>query len=1111
MKKNDPMQRHRGWPMLKKMLIIMKLTTVLFFIALFQVSASKTYSQVTKLSLKFENETLENVFSKIEANSEFSIFYKNELIKNSKEVSGEFKDALIFDILDQVLKSENLSYTIKDKLIMIVSKDYVAGEGMSQQNERKVNGKVTDQSGAPIPGASVVIKGTTNGVVTDNDGNFILPNIPENGTLVFSFVGMKGQEIPVGSKQTINVAMVEETIALDEVISIGYGTKRKADLTGSVVRADINLFKDQPNTSIAQSLQGTVPGLNVGAVTSAGEDPSVSIRGVNSFSGSTAPLIILDGVIFHGALIDINQNDIESVDILKDASAKAIYGSQAANGIMIITSKKGDKNKKPVFNFSTYHAIQTPSNRLHPLNKAEYLNKIGQYNYEKAYLAPDYTQTDPSFDVSNYFMWPTTKDGFLNGTNTNWLDLATRNGSITNTNLSMAGSSNRTNYFLSSEYIKQDGYVRNDQYSKYTIRANFENHVTDWLTLGMQTFVSSGDYSGVPANLETAYLLHPMVAPYNADGSLKKFVLGGIINPLKNLEIDDFDKRLNIFGNFSANFTIPYVKGLSYKINYAANYRTQRNYQANKWANGDKGSAYKYNGESQDQTLDNIVTYKRRFYEKHDLDATLLYGYEKRDGEGTNGSGGLFLNQALGYNGLQNGDANSRGISSSGWKEYSLYQMARLNYKYNDRYLVTLSVRRDGFSGFGSNKKFGVFPSAALAWVATKEKFIAEALPWADNLKVRGSYGTSGNRTAGRYSTLAKVSSSYVYVFGDNGTPAYGQTISSLANNDLGWETTTGLNAAIDFGVLKNRISGSIEYYNNKTKDVLFDVLLPLMTGFNSVTTNIGKIANNGIEVSITSVNIKKANFTWETTVNFSKNNNKIVSILGPKNGVESDLIANGLFIGKPLGAIYNYNVIGKYQISDTRPAGFRPGHYKEEDLNGDGKIDPTNDRKILGSSIPAYRFSIINTFSYKNWSLSVFVNSIQGGKNNYLGDINPRHYSGWYSSADFSNVNTPRELDFWSPTNPNAKFAVPKYDDPISPAIYKSRSFVRLQDINLTYKIPCKRLNIGVDALGIFFSGKNLYTWTNWIGTDPETGASFSLGAFPVMTSYSLGFNLTF
>jgi TonB-dependent starch-binding outer membrane protein SusC len=1107
-------------PPLKKLIMELKLAILVIVVSVSNVFASNSYSQVAKVSLDMKNTSLEQVMDEIESQSEFYFIFNQKQIDVNRVVDIQVDNKLITDILPGLFNGTNINYAVLDRKILLTTdpldNSILPVASGTELQQKQITGTITDKDGNPLAGVNVVVTGTTTGTMSDIAGKYNIEVAQGAKSLTFTFIGMEPQVISIGTMTQINLTMAESSIGLDEVVVIGYGTMKKSDLTGSVQRADLKLFKDQPNTSIIQSLQGTVPGLNVGAVTAAGQDPSVSIRGKISFSGSSSPLVVVDGVVYHGSYVELNQNDIESIDILKDASSKAIYGSQAANGVILITSKKGKKEAKPVFNFSSYYAIQTPSSILHPLDRQGFIDHIGWVEYDNAYLAPDYTQPNSAFNPTNYMTYgPETLEGFNNGTNVDWLDLATQNGSLSNNNVSMTGSTGKTSYFLSAGYTKQKGYLKNDEYGKINIRANFDNDVTKWLNIGMQTFLTSGDYSGAAANLSYANLVNPLDAAYNEDGSLRTYVLGGITNPLLNLKIDDFDKRLNLFGNFTANFTIPFVKGLSYKINYSTNYRNQRQYQFNPYGANETGSSYKYNDYSQDQSLDNIVTYKRLFGEKHDLNVTMVYGYEQRDGENTLASGAMFVNKVLGYNGLEYGDVNSRSVESGAWNENSLYQMGRLNYKYNDRYIATLTIRRDGFSGFGTNKKFGTFPSAALGWVMSKEQFIANALPWVSNLKLRVSYGSSGNRTVQRYATLAKVQSDFVYEFGDGGSSAYGQSIYSMANNNLGWETTKGSNVGLDFGLFKNRLSASIDYYNTNTSDVIFDMNIPNITGFSTITTNIGSIDNSGIEGSISGVIIQKSDFTWTATVNFSKNNNKIVSILGVdanKDGKEDDLVANSLFIGQALGTIYNYNVEGMYQIGDALPSGYHAGNYMIEDLNSDGKITSESDRKILGTSNPLYRFSISNSFNYKNWGLTFFINSIQGGKNDYMADNNPVHGGGgWWNSSNIRVVNVPKEFDYWYPANAGAKFGNAKYDDPINPNLYRSRSFIRLQDVNLTYKVPVKLLNNAVDELSIFFSGKNLLTLTNWIGVDPETGAGFNIGASPVMKSYSFGLNLTF
>lgn len=979
----------------------------------------------------------------------------------------------------------------------------------------KISGKVTGEDGQSIPGVSVVVKGTVIGTVSNIDGDYTISVPSDNGVLVFSFVGMKTQEIAISGKLTINVVLQVDAIGLDEVVAIGYGTAKKSDLTGAVVKADIAAFKEQPNISIVQSLQGTVPGLNVGITNSAGQSPGLQIRGYNSISGSTAPLVVLDGVIYRGPLGEINPDDVESVDVLKDASSTAIYGSEAANGVLIITTKKGKDTEKPQFSYSSYYTIQTPSSRLHPLNSEEYIQKVKDVYWTESRMGDDYSQINPDFDVTKKFLSNKVLDGYQNGTETDWVDHITNsNPHIQNHNLSVSGKTKRTSYYLSSGITEQKGYIINDKYKKWTARANFDNQITDWFKLGMQSYVTSSDNGGASPDLRTTYLHSPLTQPYKENGELDYYPHGGAIsNPLQRLEKDDFSKRLNLFANFNGEITLPFIKGLKYRFNYSHNYRTSRDFGFNPMGENFTGSGYKNYGTAYDWTFDNILSYSRTFNQIHDVNATLVYGRESREGEGTNSSSGVFTNPDLGYNRLEEGDIDKQRVSSGAWEENSLYSMGRLQYKYNNKYLATVTVRRDGFSGFGEDNKFGVFPSGALAWVVTEEDFMKNA-SWIDFLKVRASYGETGNRTVGRYSTLATVSSGKWYVFGDGSSSYNGQSIGKLPNSGLQWETTLGLNLGVDFSLLNQRINGNIEYYNTETSNILYNISIPSITGFTSVTTNIGKVANWGVEASISSINVKTSDFTWESTVNFSLNRNEVVSILGKDDdgdGKEDDLVSNGLFIGKSRGAIYTYETDGIYQIGDDIPSGYHAGAYRLVDQDGDGEVTAENDRKIIGYTLPAYRFSIQNQFKYKNFTLRVFINSIQGGKNHYYGNNTP--YVGAWSGADnVSNWNTVKEWDYWTPENPDAEYPSLNYYASKRPSTYKQRSFVRLQDVSLSYQFDKDLFKGYINGLKLFVSGKNLHTWTKWKGNDPELGAGISDGAvYPVLTSYSFGVNVQF
>jgi TonB-linked SusC/RagA family outer membrane protein len=440
--------------------------------------------------------------------------------------------------------------------------------------------------------------------------------------------------------------------------------------------------------------------------------------------------------------------------------------------------------------------------------------------------------------------------------------------------------------------------------------------------------------------------------------------------------------------------------------------------------------------------------------------------------------------------------------------------MGSAAYSYASKYLIKATVRRDGFSGFSENNKTGIFPSLGIGWVISEENFMKQ-IPVINYLKLRASYGENGNKVA-RYSSLARVTANDAskYVFGDGGLTAIGRSVTSLANSDLKWERTRGINIGLDFSILKNRIDGNVEYYNSDTYDLLWEKVLPQTSGFSSVFTNIGQLNNTGIELMLHAAVIKTTDFSWDVTVNFTKNNNKVVKLLGldaNKDGLEDDLIASGLFIGKPIGTIYGYETQGVYQLTDKKLAGYSAGTYRLNDLNGDGKITAADDRMILGNREPAFLMGMQNTLSYKQFTLRAFINSIQGGESSYLASNAPTGYNGTPGQA--TNSNWFDFTDFWSPRNPNSPYATPWIPVPAGGTVYQQRNFVRLQDISFSYSLTDKAAKkIGVANAKLFVSGKNLVTVTNWKGWDPEVGLGLaSYNAFPVLKSYSVGLEITF
>lgn len=985
------------------------------------------------------------------------------------------------------------------------------------QQTRKITGTVKDPDNILLLGVSVQIKGTSKGVATDEKGAFSINVTNTENILVFTFVGMESQEVDVKEKTNLNIQLKPSSSTLSDVVVIGYGAVKKSDLTGAVTNVNITKLSELPNVSVVQALQGTVPGLNVGATDGVGSSPSMSVRGNNSLSTSDAsPLIVVDGSIYRGSLIDINPSDIETIDILKDASSAAIYGSQASDGVIIITTKKGIGNGKPVVSYNGSYTAKTPSHQLVPMKSAEYEKFFRDAMWLNSRTGPDYLSENPAYDITQHFKSSDIREGYLAGQDNDWWGGLTRNGDLSMHNISVRGRSKDVNYFLSGGYTYDKGFVVNDNYKRFSYRINVDAKVNNWLSLGMESFLTSSDYSGAAPDADVAFGLQPFAPIYQADGQLQLFAGGTYLNPYAQLALQDNDKRKNISGNIHADVKLP-LKGLDYRLNFSQNYRTSNDDRFNPHAENFTGSAYKNSGISYDWSVDNILTYKKTFGRIHNINATVVYGVEKRQGSSTNATGKQYLNGTLGFNSLQAGNPLLNSISSSAWQETSLYGMGRLIYNLKNRYLLTGTIRRDGFSGFGSNNKIGVFPSLAFGWVITEETFLKEKTNWLNYLKLRGSYGSTGSRGVNRYQTLAKVTSAPSYIFGENGPTSFGQYISSMANDQLGWEITTGVNAGFDFALFNSRLSGNVEYYNNNTNDILYNIQIPQLTGFSSIATNIGKVHNYGIEASLTGQIIKSKNLNWEATTVFSRNRNKIVSILGiGPNGKEQDIVANQLFIGQPQSVVYDYQIIGMWQLADQAagriPAGFFPGTEKIADLNKDGKYSAADDRKILGYRDPSYRMSLSNRVNYKNFSLYILINTVQGGKDFYWGDDSPFAYSGYQRLEQLKYTNVPAGAwDYWMPENPNAKYR--RLDTPTgyAPRPYSQRNFIRLQDVSLAYTLDqnlTKKMDI--NSLKVFVSGKNLATITKWKGWDPETGRGLSSGV-PLMTDFTFGLNVEF
>jgi TonB-linked SusC/RagA family outer membrane protein len=1113
-------------PIPKKLWKVMKITFAQLLLLAFFGSLSMAHSTHAQevlnrpISIRGEKMELKEILNQIEKEAQVKFVYSTK-IQSGQRVSLNVTNRKLSAVLEEVLKPIDINYEVIENRILLRKSKSETNEptGLIPREvtlpvDRQVTGRVTDENNVALPGVSVVLKGTQRGTTTNTDGRFEL-DVPETGlpVLVFSFVGYVSQEVVVGSQ--IEITLRTDTKSLEEVVVVGYGTQRRKDLTGSVVRADIESFRESPNVSILQSLQGTVAGLNIGQVNRAGAEPGIEIRGRTSLSGELKPLIVMDGVIYRGDLNNINPNDIESVDILKDASAAAVYGSQASNGVILLTTKKGSQTGKPVISYSNSFTIQSPVKEFKTGTEQDYLYKTELSDlFNSRTSQSGYLDKAPNWEPSTKFKTSDEILAYNQDRSTNWYSLVlNEQPSIQNHNIALSNSSEWNNFYVSMGYTGQTGYLKNEGYERINGRVNLDSKVTSWLNLGIQSTVTKSKYLGETPSPRFRYL-SPYATPYDENGELIQIPGGGSVNPLIQMEADYADNRLNLLGNFFAEVIVPFIPGLSYKGNYLINYSSLNNYSFRGYASNFQGQGLKNEQFDNNWSSDHIITYKRAFKNTHSLNATLLYGVEERSSRFTEASSSIFVNPVLGYNSLQSGSADQQRANSGAWREASLYQMARVNYGYNQKYLVTATVRRDGFSGFGESNKFGLFPSLSLAWVLSSEPFFIDHINGLDNLKVRMSYGANGNRTIGRYQTLARVAGGFNYITGDR-TPVYTQAINTLASPNLKWETTTGFNVGVDFSMRSKKLSGTVDYYNSETTNLLYQVNIPGIGRFETFPDNLGKIHNQGLEVGLTSVNLVKKGFEWGSSFVFSLNRNKLRELLGfdlNGDGKEDDLVSEGLFIGQPLDAIFNYQTNGLWQVGDEIPAYSSLGAYKVVDTNKDGTITPA-DRAVFGYREPSYRFSVGNNISYKNWTLRVFVNSVQGGKKRYLAEDNINSW-GITNQENHFNYDFPTGLDFWSPGNPNASYERPNINvsSGIAGTQFTARSFTRLQDISIAYTVPSVRLKkLQLRNLKVFLSGKNLVTLTKWPGWDPETGENINISGLPVLKGYSMGINLSF
>ena len=1056
--------------------------------------------------------------------------------------------------------------------------------GVQAFAQSAVSGKVTDQSGEPLVGVNVLVKGTTNGTMTDYNGNYNLSNVRQDAVLVFSSIGFAAQEVTVGSQRTINVQLKEDAAFLDEVVVVGYGTARKKDVSGAI--ASVNYGNDDnlvslPNPNALAGLSSKVAGFSYAPTSSAGGDntSTMTIRGMNvipsggsksaSAQSLNKPLIIVDGVIFGGSINEINTSDIATVDVLKDASAAAIYGSRAANGVLIITTKTGSSEKPTVrFNASVSLSDWTRTPKYVTDETTFFRNRF----YAKA--AGDASIRDlnwETYDKNTLFVSDIERQAYSAGKNVNWIDEISRTGVGQKYDVSVSGKNKSTSYYVSSDYTRQQGIRLGDDYEKFTFMAKLDWDLTSWLKAGVKANYLGSDSWGTPARIQNAtwmspysYIMNETVPGYTDWYASKPD--GNTISPLWGTGSGDSylwttskSNSNNMNGVAYAQIDFPFLKGLSYRITAQGRrgFGSSDSFSsAEIWIDtqntaqmDDPNSYYGTNagGSSSSSNsaywnIDNILTYTTDFGLHH---VDLMLGYT-RERSKSNSLGTTYTGfSSTDFIWYAQDEAANQSINRGASETSAIAYLGRINYNFANKYYLTANVRRDGYSVFADGHKWGNFYGASAAWVLSNENFIKDNLSWVDFLKLRLSYGENGSRTIGAYATTSSVVSTqsnsgtrtYAWLGGQS---AFGVKVNQLPNYTLTWAKVTKGDLGLDFSFAGSRINGSIDAYIGETSNMLVARSAPYITGFDSVNANVGRVTNNGLEVVLNTVNINGDGFNnlrWESNLVFDTNSNKLKKLYdGTTSDVASYLVTPesnyALVEGYSIGAVYDLKMLGIFQNQaeiDAHGAQSDAvvGDVKFEDHGGkldadgnpmpDGKIND-DDRYVIGTMDPLFTVNFGNTFSWKGFSLYFNFRWMQGDKTHFLG-LNPNYYTaGQGSGAQLAGVDKWVDEQYYQ--NLTNEFPRHGYNnETYKYQWWNNRSFLKLKDLSFSYTLPQNIVKpVGLSNVRLYVAGTDLFTITKWTGLDPETGGTIAAnasssryGANGTYKTVTFGVNLTF
>lgn len=1009
------------------------------------------------------------------------------------------------------IKRERYAYLKKISLFIFL---LLCTVNLLAQTENQITGTVHDEQGESIIGASISVKGTTNGTITDIDGAFSL-NASPNSTLVISYIGYITQEVALDGRNNIHVILKEDSQLLDEIVVVGYGVMRKKDLTGAVSSIDAKKIQDKPVANVGEALQGRASGVQIINSGAPGSNVSIRIRGISTINNSE-PLLVIDGVPTDISLNALNMDDVENVDVLKDASATAIYGSRGANGVVLITTKKG-KSGDGVVSFSANWGIQ------HATNTPDMLNASQFASYHNNMIA-NYNATNPT---SGMIQRPDFADPTSLGKGTNWTDEILRTSLMQNYSASYSGGSDKSSYYVSAGVLDQEGIVINTSYRRFTLQFNGDSKVKPWLKFGNNVTFSTDTKKQGSYSIRDAMAAQPTQPVYNEEGTYSgpgnpAYWYGDIKNPVGNAKVNSqTTKGYNLLGNIYAEIKpidkviFKSLGGIDYKFWDNTNFTPKYD-----WKPIPQADSYRYEESNKSLTYlwDNTLTYIDTFNDKHNLNVMIGSSAQNNVYNKMNASVQGFLSDK--NNQLSNGlNDPTVGGTKNDWSLLSF--MGRANYNYDDKYLLTLTIRRDGSSRFSKKNRWGTFPSLAAAWRLSEEAFYHKN-KWVNDIKVRAGYGVTGNQGGiDNYAYYTRLKTGQ-YVF--NSIPVSTLYPLVMPNPDVKWETVKQWNAGVDLTLIDQRVNVSLDGYIKNTTDMLVPMAVPITTGYSDIyvpSINAGKVRNTGWELTISSRNITGNNFEWNTDFNVSYNKNKVISMNG---GIPlftgGDINMTKVLVnanGNPINSFYGYLTDGLFQnwnevnnASIQVPGGTAPGDIRFRDIDNNGVIND-NDRTYIGNPTPEWSFSMNNSFNYKNFDLQVFLQGV-GGNDIY----NANRI--WQEGMSVPQNQTKKVLDRWtgegtSNSMPRAVYSDPNKNTRHSDRFVEDGSYLRIKNLTLGYTVPqslAKKYYL--QSVRLYMSCQNLYTFTKYSGFDPEVGANgIDLSTYPLTRTISFGLNVKF